>query len=112
MIDSVLPSSLEDLQEILNKEKASAIYFSSNGCGVCEALKPKIQDLIFSEFPNIKFIEIKSEIHPEINGHFGVFSAPTFLVFLEGKEYVRKVRNMSVRELYQEISRNYNLLFY
>lgn len=103
--------SLDELQLLLKEEKAVALYFSSSNCGVCEALKPKIQGLIDSEFSQIKFLEIKSKDAPKINGYFGVFSSPTLLVFFEGKEYMRKVRNMGMAELYDGLARNYKLLF-
>lgn len=103
--------SLDKLQILLKDEKAVALYFSSARCGVCEALKPKIQDLIVAEFSHIIFLEIRSDISPEIRGHFGVFTAPTLLVFFEGKEYLRKVRNMGMVELYDGLVRNYNMLF-
>ena len=103
--------TLEKLQDFLTTEKAVALYFSASRCGVCEAIKPKIIELLETEFPQIHFIEVKSDISPEINGHFGVFSAPTLLVFFEGKEFLRKVRNMGMGELHDALNRNYNMLF-
>lgn len=103
--------TLEKLQDLLTNENAVALYFSSSRCGVCEAIKPKIIALLETDFPKIHFIEVRSDISPEINGHFGVFSAPTLLVFFEGKEFLRKVRNMGMGELYDALNRNYNMLF-
>lgn len=103
--------SLEGVQEFLEKEKAVALYFTTPRCSVCEVLKPKIEELIQAEFPLIKFIQIKSDISPDISGHFGVFTAPTFLVFFEGKEYLRKARVMGISEIRDDLNRPYTLLF-
>jgi thioredoxin 1 len=52
--------------------------------------------LIQSEFPKIKLIYIKSDILPEVAAQNQVFAAPTILVFFDGKEYIRKSRNIGI----------------
>jgi hypothetical protein len=42
---------------------------------------------------------------------FQVFTVPVILVYFEGREFFRKVRNISLIELENEISRPYHLLF-
>jgi len=51
-------------------------------------------------------ISVEENIAP----HFGVYAIPTVLIFLDGKEFVRKSRNMSVHELLEEISRPYEIM--
>lgn len=102
--------TLEEVLELISSEVGVVLYFSTINCGVCTALKPKITYLISEVFPLLKFEEIKSHTSPEIAGHFGVFSAPTLLVFFEGKEFLRNVRNMSVFELEHKLKRPYDLL--
>ncbi|MCG2419224.1 thioredoxin family protein [Aequorivita sp. F47161] len=98
------------LKEIINSELAVAVYFSAPNCSVCYALKPKVEALFLNEFPAVKFIHVEIDKSPGISGAFGVFSAPTLLVFFEGKEFLRKVRLMSIQELQQKIERPYKLL--
>lgn len=95
---------------MIASEMGLALYFSSPNCGICDALKPKVEKLITEEFPRIKFQEVRSNIYPEIAAHFGVFSAPTLLVFFEGKEFSRNVRNLSIFELGDKLKRPYNML--
>lgn len=99
------------LKEIIATEVAVAVYFSAPNCGVCHALKPKVEALFSREFPAIKFIHVEIDTSPGISGEYSVFSAPTLLVFFEGKEFLRKVRLMSIQELQDIIERPYNLLF-
>ncbi len=109
-ITNELSQTLETVKAMIVSEVGVVLYFSTINCGVCQALKPKIAHLISEHFPLLKFEEVKSNLNPEIAGYFGVFSASTLLVFFEGKEFLRKVRNMSIVELEQKIKRPYNLL--
>lgn len=100
----------ETLQELISTETAVAVYFSAPNCGVCEALRPKVEELLAARFPAIKYVHVQIDKAPGISGVYGVFSAPTLLIFFEGKEFLRKVRLMSILELAQIIARPYNML--
>lgn len=108
--DNYSSKTLEDIQHLIASEMGVALYFSAPNCGICVALKPKIMHMISHRFPTIKFEEIASVLNPEITGHFSVFSTPTLLVFFDGKEFSRNVRNMSLLELEEKLKRPYNLL--
>lgn len=98
---------------MLLKEKETALlcYFSTEACNVCKILKPKVSELIESEFPKIKLAYIKSDKLPEVAAQNQVFAAPTILVFFDGREYIRKSRNIGIGELYKEIERPYSMIF-
>src|SRR5690606_17262728 len=99
------------LSEIIDSEAAVAVYFSAPNCGVCFALKPKVETLFSKEFPLVKFILIEIDKSPGVSGEYGVFSAPTLLVFFEGKEFLRKGRLMGIQELQEKIERPYKMVF-
>lgn len=103
-------SNAKEAQELIASETAVALYFSSARCTVCHALLPKIKDLFLEHFPIVKFIHVPIEETPDIPAAFGVFTAPTLLVFLEGKEYLRKAQNMGLKEVYDQIERPYRLM--
>ena len=102
---------LEEFNNILKKESVVMVYFSGEHCNVCKALYPKIESLINNEFSKIKLIKLLSESSSEIFGQNQIFSIPTVIVYFEGKEYIRKIRNFSVVELKQEILKLYKLYF-
>ena len=95
----------------LKEELAVLVYFSSEGCNVCKVLKPKVEELIKTKFPKIKLAYIKSDILPEVAAQNQVFTAPTILLFFDGREYIRKSRNIGLSELEQEICRLYSMMF-
>ncbi|MBB6680496.1 thioredoxin family protein [Aequorivita sp. 609] len=102
---------VETLNNLVETEAAVAVYFSAPNCGVCHALRPKVEELFSEDFPAVKFIHVEIDKSPGISGELGVFSAPTLLVFFEGKEFLRKVRLMSIQELQEKIERPYKMLF-
>lgn len=99
------------LNKLIELEPAVAVYFSAPDCGVCHALRPKVEALFFDEFPVVNFVHIEIHKSPEISGEYNVFSTPTLLVFFEGKEFLRKVRLMGIQELQHKIERPYKMLF-
>jgi len=62
------------------------------------------------EYPSIGRYHADISLTPEIAAEFQVFSAPTIIVFFEGREFIRKGRAMSVDGLLQEIKRPYTLM--
>lgn len=103
--------SLEHLENILQETTAVLVYFSTNSCNVGEALEPKVQQLLKTDFPKIDFYKIDMNFSPEIAAKYSAFVEPTILVFFEGKETIRKSRNIGVHELQSAILRPYKLIF-
>jgi len=103
--------SFKEFLKIKSEEQVLLAYFSTESCNVCKVLKPKVAELIQSEFPKIKLLYIKSDILPEVAAQNQVFAVPTILVFFNGKEYIRKSRNIGIGELQKEIERPYSMLF-
>ncbi len=104
-------TTLDEYRELVDNSPAVLSYFSTDSCNVCKVIKPKVLDLIAEKFPEMKFLWIDIEKAPVIAGQNSIFSAPTLLVYFDGKESLRKSRNISIHELEEEIGRFYNLLF-
>ena len=104
-------NTIEELQETISKVNALLLYFNTNSCSVGEALEPKVLNLIKKTFQKIEFHTIDINFYPEISAHFNAFVEPTILVFFDGKETVRRSRNISLFELEDAIKRPYQLIF-
>jgi thioredoxin 1 len=102
--------NIEKIQKTLEENQAVMLYFSAPTCNVCHALKPKLLDAIESNFKEFKVVSIDTSFEQEIAAHFSVFAIPTVLVFLGGKEFLRKSRHMSVDEVIREIRRPYDVM--
>lgn len=103
-------TSFEEFEQ-MKKEPALLAYFSTEACNVCKVLKPKVQQLLEEKFPEIKMAYVKSDVLPDIAGQNRIFAAPTILVFFDGREYIRKSRNIGISELYEAIARPYEMMF-
>ena len=103
-------SSLDELQDIRQKELAFVLYFSSPSCNVCHVLRPKLMEALEEHFPQIGRDHADISLTPEVAAEFHVFSAPTIIVFFDGREFIRKGRAVSVDGLLNEIKRPYELM--
>ena len=102
---------IEDIKTLIADRIAVLFYFYNDSCAPCKVLRPKVGDLIESDFPNIEFQLINAEQHPLTTAEYSVFSSPTILVVFEGKEYIRESKNISISELHDKIERYYKMIF-
>lgn len=104
-------SNLNDLNQIIKKQTAVLVYFYNDDCPPCISLRPKVENLIRSNFPKMKLVWVNSKNQPQIPANYGVFANPTILIFFEGREFKRFSKYVSIGELEQAIERYYNLIF-
>lgn len=102
-------SRKSEIEDKINKGGPLLIYFSGENCSVCKVLKPKIEEEISKNFPQMELFEIKTDLYKEIASSFSVFSIPTILVFFSKKEFFRKSRNLSLAQFIEELKRPYRL---
>jgi thiol-disulfide isomerase/thioredoxin len=95
----------EQFDKILADNPLVLAYFSGENCSVCNALRPKVEMLVEQQFPSVKYIEIKSEKAPYITAKYSVFTIPVIMFFVEGRDYIREVRNISLDELSQKMNK-------
>ncbi len=102
--------NLEELELKIKNNIGIMIYFSGEKCGVCHALRPKIKVLFNDNFPLIEQIFLDANENAEIASSLNVFSIPTMLVYLDGKEFLREGRNMSIVQIDDKMSRIYDIM--
>ncbi|RUM75047.1 MAG: thioredoxin [Sulfurovum sp.] len=102
--------TLEALRQTIREEPGVLLYFLGEHCNVCHALRPKFKELFDTQFPLIKQIYLDAHENPEISAHFQVFSVPTMIVFLDGREFAREGRAVSLHKLSEQISRPYAIM--
>jgi len=103
-------NTIENIEQTIKENLAVMLYFSAPTCNVCHALKPKLLTAINENFKVFEIMSIDTSIDQEIAAHFSVFAIPTVLIFLDGKEFLRKSRHMSVDEVVREIKRPYEIM--
>lgn len=104
-------TSLEQLNNLIETEDATLIYFSHEQCNVCKVLKPKVAKLLQKNYPKVKMYYSDTVKNPEIAAQNSIFTVPTIVTFMGGKEYFRRSRNIGIAELAELIERPYNMIF-
>ena len=103
-------NTIENIENTIKENLAVMVYFSAPTCNVCHALKPKLLDAVNTNFKEFKIVSVDISVEQEVAAHYSVFSIPTVLIFLDGKEFLRKSRHMSVEEVIREIKRPYEIM--
>jgi thioredoxin-like negative regulator of GroEL len=104
------PTTLQDVTRCVATASWVVLYISRPGCGVCSALRPKIEEII-RELPDALYCPVDLDRIPEAAGEYSVFTIPAILVFVDGRESIREARYLSVDDLRNRIERLYSLRF-
>jgi thioredoxin-like negative regulator of GroEL len=102
--------TLEELQNTIREEAGVLLYFSGENCNVCHALRPKFKEVFDTHFPQLKQIYLDAHENAEISAHFQVFSVPTMIVFLDGREFIREGRAVSLHRMTEQLKRPYTMM--
>lgn len=101
--------SLQSVSETVSKHETVVLYFAAPSCQVCHALKPKLLGAIRSEFPGFVLESVDCEATPDIPAQYSVFTVPAVLVFIGGKEILRRSRHISMADVIESIRRPYDI---
>lgn len=103
--------SADEFNTIIKNELGVLFYFSTVSCNVGEALESKVENMLTEHFPKIPMYFVDTNALPELAAQQSVFVVPTVLVYFDGKETIRKSRNISIGDLGASIERLYKILF-
>ncbi len=101
----------QGLDKLNSSTPALLLYFYNDSCAPCVALRPKVEEMINSQFPLMAHSYINSAKFPELSASNGVFASPSIVVFFDGKENFRVSKYISIDELAGRIQRYYDLIF-
>lgn len=99
-------TTIEDMHEKIHQHTYTFFYITQPNCSVCHGLQPQIEQIL-ADFPNIFTYQVDASKTPRVAGDFQVFTAPTLLLFMEGKEYLREVRFVQTSRFREKILRVY-----
>ncbi|AZV43999.1 thioredoxin family protein [Peribacillus asahii] len=90
--------NLNEIKETIQGSPSVLLLVKAGNCGVCESVQFKMSELLKS-YLQVKGMYVFKEDVPEITAEYVVFSAPTLLLFVEGKEIYRVSRFVRFDEL-------------
>ncbi len=103
--------TLDEFKQFTTNNGGTVTYFSTPTCNVCKVLKPKLKELLAEHFPEMKFAYVNTVKAMEMAAQNQVFAVPTILFHLDGKEFIRKSRNVNLNVLAEELERPYEMMF-
>lgn len=102
--------SKENLDKLLKTNDMILLYFGTDFCNVCHAIKPKLREIL-ENYPKIKCIYIEVDKLPIISTSYNIFTIPAIILFINGRETIRKARFINLQEMEKNISRLYELYY-
>ncbi len=103
--------TLEDYENFIKENPGAVVYFSTPTCNVCKVLKPKLKEMLASDYPKMKFAYVNCEDAKELAAQNQIFAVPTIQFLFEGREFIRKSRNINLPSLANELDRPYSMMF-
>ena len=96
--------TLTEYQTLKEQEKFSLFLFGSQACAPCKALKEKI--IVWSgTHPQVFTGYISIDNNISLAAQENILGAPAILVFVEGKEAIRKIGYFSLEEVFTALDR-------
>lgn len=96
--------NLDKILDAIKNNKLVVLTGSTKACGVCVAIKPRLQ-AVLNKYSGIKEIYVYVDDLEAAAGEFMIFTVPTIVLFVEGKEVHRESRIIDFQQLEFEISR-------
>ena len=97
-------TNIYDIEQTLKDNRMCLFYIKAPDCGVCNVMLDKVERLADSYTSLCSFYtDIREE--PLIAGRFLVYSGPTVLLLVEGKEIYRASQFINLEELKQTINK-------
>ncbi|EJC98765.1 thioredoxin [Fomitiporia mediterranea MF3/22] len=78
--------TLQQFQEIINKDKYTVFDFWATWCGPCRMISPIFEKLAESAGDEIEFYKVDVDSAPDIAQEVGIKAMPTFILFKNGQK--------------------------
>lgn len=100
-------NSVDEIEGFLKKHQFCLLYVSRPECTVCHAILPKLL-IMLESYPQIYVGHINASRVEQVAERFLVFSVPTIMIFIDGKEYLRTDRFVRLEQLSEQVNSMYN----
>ena len=97
-------TNMKDIEQTITDNRLCLFYIKAPDCGVCNVMLNKVEQLADSSPSLCSFYTDITE-EPLVAGHFLVYSGPTVLLLMDGKEVYRGSQFIDLEELEYNIKR-------
>lgn len=93
---------LEELHQIMDRHPLVLLYMTSEDCGVCHAILPRLEDMLLN-YEKVNVVKCSLNEASEITGQYLIMTVPTLCLFMDGKEVFRSSRFIDFAQLERQI---------
>ena len=97
-------TSIKEIEQYIAENCLCLFYIKAPDCGVCNVMLDKVKKLA-DQYPQLASFYTDIMEEPLIAGRFLVYSGPTVLLLMDGKEVYRGVQFIDLEELAFNINR-------
>ena len=97
-------TTIADIEQAIADYPLCLFFIKAPDCGVCNVMLDKVGE-VAEAFPSLCSFYTDILEEPLIAGRFLVYSGPTALLLMEGKEVYRGVQFINLEELKQTVNR-------
>ncbi|MFO8142681.1 MAG: thioredoxin family protein [Marinobacter sp.] len=99
------------LSELLQSSPAVLLLYGGASCGVCQAIRPRLEKLASEEFQRLvtAYIDCQGAAAPVCAAR-GIFSLPVVQLWFEGQRFAEFARVFSIGDVRAALERPYGLL--
>ena len=102
-------TSIKDIEQTIKDNRLCLFFIKAPDCGVCNVMLDK-GEKIADVFPSLCSLYTDIIEEPLIASHFLVYSGPTVLLLMDGKEVYRASQFIDLEELKYNINRYIELI--
>ena len=96
--------NIQDIEQTISDNRLCLFYIKVPDCGVCNVMLDKVGQ-VADKFPSLWSFYTDIIEEPLIASRFLVYSGPTVLLLMEGKEVYRASQFINLEELEHNINR-------
>ena len=102
-------TTIKDIEQTISDNRLCLFYIKAPDCGVCNVMLDKVEQ-VANTFPSVCSFYTDIIEEPLIASRFLVYSGPTVLLLMDGKEIYRGAQFIDLEELRFNINRYIELL--
>ena len=96
-------TNMNDIEQTIAENRICLFYIKAPDCGVCNVMLDKVGQLA-ADYPLLASFYTDTTEEPLVAGRFLVYSGPTVLLILDGKEVYRGSLFIDMQELKRKIT--------
>lgn len=102
---------INDIEKLIKLKSTGAVFilFGGKHCNVCHTLRPQIESMLESHYPDVTSVYIDCETSSEICAQHSVFTLPVVQFYIEGMKVTEFARSFSIEQLKQSMHRSYTM---